>query len=590
MAGDFLALVWPRGAAAELAAEVASHASALEALGWRKTATTTTSALFLRGRPGLDVRLINRDLGVIIGEVFSRGEPVSEFITGFDEAAFERLCHRLTSGHWGRYVALRWPTASQGAAAFRDPSGALDCVTWSAAGIAVVASIFPPGLPKALQPRLELDWDRVAGLVADPSRVAGALAFKGIHAVWPGGIWYDGPAGARETQVWAPSAFTAPTTLGEAQLSSELRRRVDHSVAACLSPRDGTLIEVSGGLDSAIVATTAARRADHGVKVWLNYRGSNRRSDERDYAWAVAEAGGFALCEADKPLAALDLGVWKRLLGGLRPALNASEPHRDRDVAARCEAAGVERVLTGQGGDMVFFQHPTALVVADFIRSGARPRAVLGAAHGVARWTGQSGWSVLRQAASAARRRSRQVGTPPWAMVTEACAHAAGPGDHPWLQGIDGISPGKQLQLEALVACQAFNGDSLTARSASVVHPLLSQPVVEFCLQIPTFELTRCRRDRALAREVFADRLPPVIVERQGKGEFSSHYGRVVAASLDELRPLLMDGELAKRGLLDRIRLEAALSPEQLILEGGYSGLVAAAVTEMWVSDWVSRL
>ena len=589
MSRRFLALLWPRAQRDTLAQAVLSHCAALEGLGWRRAGGSEGSALFLGGGSDLTVQPIGRDLGVVIGDVFARGEPAGAFVTGFDEMAFERLCGRLTADGWGRYVALRWPTSSQAPAVFRDPSGSLDCVTWTAGGVRVVASDLPEHLPAALRPKLTLDWSRIASIVADPTRVSGALAFEGIRSLWPGEVWYD-EHHQRASQMWLPAVHANPSGQGDQQVRNELVRRVDKSVQAWLSPARGTLVEVSGGLDSAIVAMAAAGRTDHGVKAWLNYRGVNHRSDERLYARAVADRAGFELTEVEKPLDALDIDVWRRLGGGLRAPLNAAEPFRDGDVARRCASGDIATVLTGQGGDVVFFQEPTHLVVADLIQSGAPAKAVLRASDGVARWTAHSGWSTLFKARAAAKGGRWRSPLQPSGLVTQACAQAASLNDHPWLKDVESLPPAKRLQVEALVACQSFHGDCASARTADVIHPLLAQPVVELCLSIPAFDLTRCRRDRALARQAFADRLPPIVTERRAKGEFSSHYGRVLAASLDRLRPQLMDGELVKHGLLDRDRLEQALRPQALILTGNYFEIVSAALFEIWVADWVSRL
>ncbi len=589
MGRRFLALLWPQAQRDVLAPTVLAYCAALEGLGWRRAGGSAGSALFLGGGSDLDVHPIGRDLGVVIGDVFARGEPVGAFVTGFDEMAFERLCGRLTADHWGRYVAIRWPTASQAPAVFRDPSGSLDCATWAAGGVRVIASDLPEDLPAALRPNLAVDWNRIASIVADPARVSGALAFEGIRSLWPGEVWYD-ERRQLSSQMWLPAVHANPCGWSDQEVRTELVRRVEKSVQVWLSPARGTLVEVSGGLDSAIVAMAAARRADHGVRTWLNYRGANHRSDERLYARAVADRVGFKLTEVEKPIEALDTDAWRRLAGGLRAPLNAAEPYRDGDVARRCASGDIATVLTGQGGDVVFFQEPTHLVVADLIQSGAPAKAVLKASDGVARWTAHSGWSTLFEARAAAKGGRWRSPFRPSALVTEECVQAASINDHPWLKDVESLPPAKRLQVEALVACQSFYGDCASARTADVIHPLLAQPVVELCLSIPTFDLTRCRRDRALARESFADRLPAIVTERRAKGEFSSHYGRNLAASLDRLRPQLMDGELVKHGLLDRGRLEQALRPEALILTGSYFEIVSAALVEIWVADWVSRL
>ena len=586
----FLVLARHRDDAGAFVAAVASLAPMLEASDWKCVWSGDRAVALVRRARELATRPIIRDLGMVVGDLFPRHDSVAPLQMGADAAAFERQCRRLSADHWGRYVAVRWPTENTVAAVFRDPSGGLDCLSWAAAGVTVVSSNLPPDLPATLRPKLSLDWDAIGGLVFDPNRAADALALTGARALWPGEIWYDDPTLA-PIQVWTPKVFTAPTSRPDDELQRELVGRVDACVSAWLPAASGALIEVSGGLDSAIVATSAAKLETLGPRVWLNYRASNPRGDERRFARAVSAVGGFELTETAMPLAPLDLDAWRTLSSSVRPPLSALALHRDQDLAARCAADELSRVVTGEGGDLVFFQAPTALVLADLVQSGATPLAVLRATHQVARWSGHSAWRCLFRALGAGRRQafaSQERG--PWPALTERAVQCATSSPHPWLEAIDHLPPAKRLQIEALAACQSLNGDSHVARSAVVVHPLLSQPVVELCLQIPTFQLTRCRRDRAFAREAFSARLPPEVTHRRAKGEVSSHSGRVLASSLDVLRPLLMDGELARHGLLDRAQLETLLTPESLIVGGNFYALASTALVETWVSGWVSRL
>src|SRR3546814_5721791 len=51
-----------------------------------------------------------------------------------------------------------------------------------------------------------------------------------------------------------------------------------------------------------------------------------------------------------------------------------------------------------------------------------------------------------------------------------------------------------------------------------VIHPLLSQPVIEHCLAIPTWLQCAGGCDRSIARQAFKPDLPAKVIERRGKG------------------------------------------------------------------------
>ena len=114
--------------------------------------------------------------------------------------------------------------------------------------------------------------------------------------------------------------------------------------------------------------------------------------------------------------------------------------------------------------------------------------------------------------------------------------------------------------------------------------------MLELCLSVPSFELVRGGRDRALAREAFAPWLPASIVDRRSKGGLTSWYSRRVAASAPALREHLLDGVLARAGLLDGAAMEAALDPDDLIRSPDAVDLIGAAAVESWVRYWQTRV
>lgn len=124
------------------------------------------------------------------------------------------------------------------------------------------------------------------------------------------------------------------------------------------------------------------------------------------------------------------------------------------------------------------------------------------------------------------------------------------------------------------------------ATSPELVHPLMSQPLLELSLQLPTYVLTRGGYGRALARAAFADRIPAEIASRRSKGGTEQHAASVLNQSLPLVRNLLLDGELVRRGLLDRQRVESTLA--------GRPSTNGAYVTEVHscfaVEAWLTRV
>eukprot|EP01136_Pigoraptor_vietnamica_P016195 Opistho-1_new@60004 len=154
----------------------------------------------------------------------------------------------------------------------------------------------------------------------------------------------------------------------------------------------------------------------------------------------------------------------------------------------------------------------------------------------------------------------------------------------------DKLSPAKRMQVRALASARRVFGPSYCGRDMTVIHPLLSQPLIEHVLGISVLDLTQGRRDRALARAAFADHLPAALTERRGKGTLTAFFGRTLAASTPFLKPYLLEGTLASHGVVDVRALETALDPDRLMQSECYGALLATIITEQWARTWEERI
>jgi asparagine synthase (glutamine-hydrolysing) len=492
---------------------------------------------------------------VVVGDYFSQ-DPASPSAPD-GRTAFDRL---LAEG-WGRYVALERGEA--GLRVLRDPSGGLEVAAWRRGGVMAAASTLPDALQAWWPDPLAIAWPALGRILEDATPGGGEAPLTGLDMIAPGAVWDAGQV----RQAWAPAAFARAVAVRSADLEAALVATVDAAVTGWA--RGPVLVEISGGLDSAIVAT-ALRRTGAEVAGAVNYHVRQAEGDERGFAREVARCCGVPLAEVEKPEAALDLDALRVVSGGLRPALDGIDTHHDLDLAERCRRAGARTLLTGRGGDNVFFQTPTPLIAAEPGGLGLRALADL------ARWQGRSVYGLLRAA-----RRGEAGGA--WM----AQADDAG---RPWLAGAADLSPAKRLQIASLAAGIGAQGPTRRGEIADLRHPLMAQPLLELCLGIPVPVLVRGGRDRGLARDAFAGLVPDAILARRGKGRLSAHYGRILARSLDQVRPLLLDGRLAGAGLIDRAAWTERLSIESLIWRGGAGSVFTALMLELWVEAWEAKL
>jgi asparagine synthase (glutamine-hydrolysing) len=258
-------------------------------------------------------------------------------------------------------------------------------------------------------------------------------------------------------------------------------------------------------------------------------------------------------------------------------------------MAARLAETGADAIVSGQGGDAVFYQMPTAWVASEIVRRRGLRALGDGTLLQLARRMRTPLWSVYRDA-RAGLARGAILPAPSSSLLTPA-ARAAGQGlRHPWETAAAGLPLARQLQIAAIANMHIVRGDCARRRAGDLIFPLAAQPLVELCLSIPVHVLGGGAQDRAFARQALAGRLPELVRLRRSKGNLTSYFSRLVAASRETLLPYLRDGVLAEAGVLDRAVVEIALSPQQLIWSSSANEVLVAAATEAWVRHWQGRV
>ncbi|MET4682658.1 asparagine synthase C-terminal domain-containing protein [Brevundimonas faecalis] len=537
----------------------------LKQAGWRSALAVEDLEVFVGPRRPPKVRLIHRRC-VLVGTYRPHGQALSALIGG--SRSPEELARAAAGGGWGRYV-LAWRTDAGDLAMLRDPSGAVDCLTWRRGGLRLTADQPPPEADVLLPATLAIDWERLGEIAEQPGLVSDQPPLKGLTAVAPGEHAVVGRALVRRP-VWRPADIWRTRRVDPSPQA--LRSVVDEAVAAEADGQEGLIGEISGGLDSAVVSSSLAASGRADAVRFVNYYGDWVEGDERAYALAAARMSGLCLEVVRKPVAPITLEQLEPLGWGVRPALQGVDTAYDQEMADRLRKAGATGLVTGQGGDAVFFQAPDPQVAVDRRRRRGWKGVEPGYWAEVGRWTRHSIWSVAAVALGGGR------------------ARPARGRDHPWLENCDDLPPGKRGQILRLANCQLFWGDCQRARAADLVHPLLSQPVMEHALAVPADQLLAGVRDRGLARLAFADRLPTLIAERRDKGDLSVFYGHVLLSSLPVLRPFLMEGRLTEHRLLDRVELERDLSPQRLMWSPDGNRPLLLGVLESWARHWGDRI
>jgi asparagine synthase (glutamine-hydrolysing) len=261
-----------------------------------------------------------------------------------------------------------------------------------------------------------------------------------------------------------------------------------------------------------------------------------------------------------------------------------------------CKELQFEAIFRGTGGDQLFFQNGSRFACPDYIFGhGIRP-ALLRVALNAAWMEGELMWELLA-------RGMREARVPPLTLlladvkVMDVLAPDAAERVrqarlylHPWFRSQVQVPPGKLWQTFGLSSPYGMSNSFARAEDPDDVHPLMSQPLVELCLQIPTYVLASGGVDRALARQAFSAEAPAPILRRRIKGDTYPYPRALYARNREFVRELLLTGELARAGIVERPRLERILNDEPGSSDlAGPAVLLSLASAEFWLHSWTRQ-
>jgi asparagine synthase (glutamine-hydrolysing) len=551
--------------------------------GWLSTLVTPAFELFL-SRDGDMISLGDR--GAIIGPIFRRHGPPS-VVTAIDCQEAETILadgEVLLERYWGTYVAVLG--SEPGVRVLRDPSGAFPCCHFTSNGL----TVFAADAAALLETRLwspGIDWRNLARHFYTRGLPSARTALAGVTELLPGFCAHSSTTGIRTVASWSPWNYVQPGNVQASQDVEALYRVIGFATRALASRHQRLLIGVSGGLDSSIVlACLKDRHADilAATATTLELDG-----DERDYARIVCDALQIDLVEA--PLSLSDVDVAQAAAPHLLRPTSRTQSQAYNAIMARIVAASsIDAFCTGNGGDNVFAFSQSAVSIYDRFLSEGLSTGTLRTLLDVCALNGCSPYAALRSVLRTALSSSRSynwICDPLFLNETVIAAEAMEPVEHSWLQAPTGVPPGKAAHVSMLLRIQQHLQASAGGIGVEVLTPLMSQPVIEACLSIPTWRWCVGGRNRAVAREAFASDLPQAIIARRSKGGPDSFCSDLIEANRNEILERLLHGRMADAGILDLRSIELALVGDAQIKAHEHVEILGLIEAEAWIDQWV---
>jgi asparagine synthase (glutamine-hydrolysing) len=428
---------------------------------------------------------------------------------------------------------------------------------------------------------LSINWDSITAQVVGGDYLTHETAIKEIDALECGEAVECTSSGCVEQVYWEPRSFLKDRSLDTfPEAVRATRYTVDYCVNSLAQGHDNILVNLSGGLDSSIILSALGRSPHRPTLTAVNYY-SRGCGDERTYARSMARSVNCRLLEYPRN-DGLDLRRLNDCNFTVRPVLNFSAPDVEARTTALARESNATAIFNGELGDNIFGRSPGPGVLVECIRRNGFGRQFLSLAMDYSMLVKQSFWRTLvlthRESRSitengdfgALRRMQQRYGVEGAGSLILASTESrerhepnVGRFLHPWLKQARNLAPGSDRLLFGLIAVTSpmYHSPFADPTDPPLVSPLICQPLAEIALRMPSYLHCRSGQDRAVARKAFADVLPPGILNRGlGKGGPDLWARDVLESNSDFLRDFLLDGILVRRGLVDRLKVEKALS------------------------------
>ncbi|MGM9479556.1 asparagine synthase-related protein [Roseateles sp. NT4] len=591
----YVAIAWDSAASTTvLAANELCQAMRMRP-GWSTAlAQPGLEVLTIGSKPGINsATVLPEARGIVLGRLLRRADLGSSAtrVTPTGEESTKILTsggRSLVNDYWGRYVAF-FQAASGAVSVLRDPTGTLPCFFVKHQGLTVVFSRLEDALHLLRGfVSFAVNWNVLTAQLRWGETVGRETALHGVSQVHPGEL-LDLNTGT-STLLWSAIAFAQdPATSNPEDAMRVLRQTVRSCTQAWASCYGTLLLRLSGGVDSSILLSCLSPADTLADVICINYHSPGSDSDERVYARLAAARTGRDLLERVRNVNYRIERIFETARTPFPiPYIGWMNASTD---AALASAHGASALFTGAGGDSLFFEFPRWWPAADYLRAKGLDAGFPTAALDAARLGKISVWRAM---ALALRDRvwpslaARNLIVPTPLLTTESLQNRRRrhPILHPTLPHLESLSIGKYMQALALAHPIGYYDPFEQSAAPEIVNPLLSQPLVELCLRLPSYVLTRGGQGRALARQAFAEDLPPCIANRRSKGGMEEHIKAVLDHNLGFVRNLLLDGRLVQRHLVDRSKVEALLSGRPTAMAGPLTQIHALVAVEAWLTRW----
>jgi asparagine synthase (glutamine-hydrolysing) len=465
-------------------------------------------------------------------------------------------------------------------------------IYWCAARDEIVVSTDLEVLARETGSWAALDEEYLADLFASGRHLGARTPYRDVRRLRAGecALWRAG-----DLRVWGGWRPREPEAGGTLDDHCERLRSIVQQVVRDALPNGPVGVSLSGGLDSSTVLAAVPRTVPACALSFV-FPGIES-SDESAWIRAALEAHPIpSRCidgvEQGHFSAGPEFGVF---FGAPSPVSFAWALVEAESAAAR--EAGVEAILTGEGGDAVFLGGVLPWYLADLLRTGGLARLRTE----VSRWAdcadpprvatywlhraALGGWWSWRTGKALSLSPTPSVSRlAPW-LAADFIADRRLEGRQAGAGPIRAASVHSQSLVDAILECceTIRSNEALASREIESRHPLLAPPLVDLALETPWAVGVDPRIDRAVQRYAFQGIVSPAVLRRRSKGHPEEAILRGLERNPAWVDFLMAQPHIVERGYADPRRWTEAVMKARVGNVASIRHFGAAVQVEVWL-------
>lgn len=540
------------------------------------------------------------DSSILIGRAFNKEASCGlgkEDFKGFSHLDAETVLEKI----WGKYVYLHINKRTSQIEIVIDSVGQLPFFYYRFPDGNILFSSNIEVIYKILSQKPEYNWEYLCSYLIYGNSSSIQTPFKDIYEIPPACSLTVSKNEINTAPFWDPLNSYKTSNIQENNVVTVL----NSTLKPWIEPYKNIYVSLSGGLDSSslVYCLKELIKKDQNLKAINYFHSQIKSSNELSHARKVCEETRIDLIEID----ASDFLPFDPPKGKLPLKPNKPFPGM---VSLRWTGAIFEHTLpfdtssmfvSGHGSDHIFMRPPSKKSCADYIIEKGF-KGYKKQLESISEFYRAPHLSTLKENAKGLfsywlsqplKKRNginTQIQSPKW-IKQEVYQKASNKFVHPIYEKLPRkMLPGKYEQVDGLYEALASIHVEVESQADPTFYPFLYQPVVNFALSFPTYELFDKGYDRYPLRKAVSEVFQTSTVWRRDKSQTTGLFQLGLKKNLEQVLELCLGGHCVKQGLLHKEDFRKTIN---LIGNGDTKFLwsfMYIASLEIFLKYWEERL